>query len=128
MHENVATILYSHNDMHCTFSRFSISPMPDPSVPYITNRRRRQSFVIPISCVIAIFALFLNYWYSSVHLQLEPYNYRPPLPASLEQYKNHLHDVYRRYAYSIHMKPSDVIVLNRPEQPLNLVLVHRPKK
>ena len=62
-------------------------------------------------------------------LALLCYNkFESPLPtAPLTQYKNYLHGVYHKNAYSIYIKQSEITVSSRPEQPLNLVLVHKPK-
>ena len=55
-------------------------------------------------------------------------NFKSPLPtAPFTQYKNYLHGVYHKNAYSIYIKQSEIAVSSRPEQPLNLVLVHKPK-
>ena len=64
-------------------------------------------------------------------------NYPTPEPAinhstlsdSLLQYQVYLHDVYRSYNYSMNSaNPSEFVAVNRPERPINLVLVHKEKK
>ena len=49
------------------------------------------------------------------------------LPNSLQLYREYLCDIYHNNAYSIYTKPSEIIAQYRPNQPLNLVLVHKAK-
>ena len=51
----------------------------------------------------------------------------PPPTGSITQYQNYLHGIYRKSSFSIYTKQSEITVSNRPEQPLKLVLVHKPK-
>ena len=50
------------------------------------------------------------------------------LPDSLLQYQVYLHDEYHRDIYPKYTKPSDFLAVNRPEHPINLVLVHKEKQ
>ena len=51
------------------------------------------------------------------------------LPAhSLTQYQVYLRGVYHRYNFSKYSKPSDFLAVNRPEHPINLVLVLNEKQ
>ena len=50
------------------------------------------------------------------------------LPEPLALYQKYLNNTYRRHAYSIYKKPTEIIAPNRPEQPLNLVMVPRGRK
>ena len=52
------------------------------------------------------------------------------LPASLLQYQVYLRDVYHRYNYSNckYSKQSDFLAKNRPEHPINLVLLHKEEQ
>ena len=51
----------------------------------------------------------------------------PSLPESLELYQGYLRDTYRHHEYSIYSKPTEFLALNRPKQPLKLVLIPREK-
>ena len=50
------------------------------------------------------------------------------LPDSLLQYQTYLRDVYHRKNYSKYSKPSEFLAVNRPEHPINLVLIHKEKQ
>ena len=50
------------------------------------------------------------------------------LSDPLLQYQVYLHKVYDRYIYPKYSKPSEFLAVNRPERPINLVLIHKEKK
>ena len=79
--------------------------------------KRSRLFVITFSCTALMLALAFCY-----------NSFESPLPvASLARYKNYLHGIYCQNAYSSYIKQSEITVSSRPEQPLKLVLVHKPK-
>ena len=57
----------------------------------------------------------------------EFYDHHSTLPDSLQQYQVYLRDAYHKYNYSRYLKPSEFLAINRPERPINLVLVHKEK-
>ena len=78
------------------------------------------SAVLILSLALAI--LTFNYSTS------EPTINHLSLPNSLLQYQVYLRSVYNGCNYSKHSKPSEFLAVNRPERPLNLVLVHKERQ
>ena len=50
------------------------------------------------------------------------------LPDSILQYQDYLRDVYMYHRYPKYSKPSEFPAVNRPEHPINLVLLHKERQ
>ena len=103
-------------------------------------------FVILVLTLLLLVKVPIEFQDSPEPVTMSPQNYVPmcpqvnnptPEPAinhsilsdSLLRYQVYLHDVYRSYNYSINSaNPSEFVAVNRPERPINLVLVHKEKK
>ena len=111
------------------------------NLPIRTTRVKNQVCLVILACGLTQFVLILllaYYWpkeyqgYLSsptfiVHSKQEPISNSSKLPNSLLQYQHYLQDIYRGHAYPIHTKPSEFISVNCPEQPIDLVLLHKDK-
>ena len=84
--------------------------------------------VISFTSILLILAsLFLFLALTLPQRVTEFYDHHSTLPDSLQQYQVYLRDAYHKYNYSRYLKPSEFLAINRPERPINLVLVHKEK-
>ena len=81
------------------------------------------TLVIAAALILLCYALISSL--VSYHTPQPAINHSSSLPESLVHYQVYLRDVYHKHNYSRHSKPSEFLSANRPEQPINLVLVHK---
>ena len=81
-------------------------------------------FILSTLLIGLFLALALNVSYSTPESFID----QSFLPESLLQYQDYLRDVYHRHNYSKRSKPSEFLAINRPEYPINLVLIHKERK
>ena len=97
--------------------------MPTPQAETTPTSRWLISVLILVLAILSLFIISTHH-FSRPSNALGPS--RPPLPHSLLEYQRYLMDYYSDH-YPLYSKPVDSISTNRPEQPINLVLVRKEK-
>ena len=98
--------------------------MPTPQAETTPTSRWVRLILILVLAILSVFIISADH-FSTLSNALGPS--RPPLPYSLLEYQRYLIDYYS-YHYPLYSKHVFSISANRPERPINLVLVRKEKK